>query len=58
MECTDLAPAYINLGSVLHALGRLEESVACFAQAFEIDPFQADAHNNLSNSVMRLNWFE
>ena len=39
--------AHSNLGVALQARGRLDEAIACFRKAIELDPKFAMAHNNL-----------
>lgn len=46
--------AYNNLGTALLKTGRVEEAVAQFNKALEIQPRYAVAHNNLGNAFLRL----
>ncbi|MEH1793140.1 tetratricopeptide repeat protein, partial [Nostoc sp.] len=39
--------AHYNLGSALYAQGKLEEAIAAYQRALQIDPNFALAHNNL-----------
>src|SRR6185369_13235163 len=41
--------AYINLGVAHKRLGQLEDSVAAYRKALQINPDSAEAHNNLGN---------
>ena len=40
--------SHFNLGTALQDQGKLDEAVACFRRAVELNPEYADAHNNLS----------
>ena len=42
-----------NLGLVLQALGRAEESISCFEQALRLLPTYAEAHTNLGKAFER-----
>ena len=39
--------AHASLGNALHHQGQLDEAIACYRQAIELDPKLAVAHNNL-----------
>ncbi len=39
------------LGDALHEQGKLEEAIACYKKAIELDPKHAWHHNNLSNTL-------
>jgi superkiller protein 3 len=41
--------AHTNLGSSLQGQGKLEEAIACYRRAIEIDPENAPAHTNLGS---------
>jgi tetratricopeptide (TPR) repeat protein len=43
-----LAGAHSNLGTALHALGKLDEAAACFRQALALAPQAPEAHYNLA----------
>src|SRR5262249_40934107 len=43
-----LVPAHISLGRALHDKGQLDEAIACFQKAIELDPNDANAHINLN----------
>lgn len=47
-----------NLGMVLHARGELDEALACFGRAVEIDPGYADAHFHESLCRLLIGDFE
>jgi len=40
-----------NLGLALHALGDLDDAVACFCRALQVEPTYADAHVNLGSAL-------
>ncbi|MEL7036725.1 MAG: tetratricopeptide repeat protein [Cyanobacteria bacterium J06592_8] len=42
-----IAPAYNNLGNALYDQGKLEEAIASYKKAIEINPECADAYNSL-----------
>ncbi len=43
-----------NLGTVLIALGRLEQACACYRRALELDSGYAEAHSNLGSVLQQL----
>ena len=45
--------AHCNLGDALAEQGRLDEAIAHFRRAVEIEPSYANAHNNLGNALLR-----
>jgi tetratricopeptide (TPR) repeat protein len=45
---------YCNLGSVLQAMGRLDEAVASYEVALALAPSHSKAHNNLGNALRAL----
>jgi len=50
LSCTsDNSLPHNNLGNALHRLGRNEEAIANYREAFRIDPYYAEAHHNLGN---------
>jgi tetratricopeptide (TPR) repeat protein len=61
-DVVDKAPhnskAHINLGIGLERNGKLEEAVAQFAQALQLDPQSARAHCNLANTLAEQHQFE
>jgi tetratricopeptide (TPR) repeat protein len=61
-KAADLLPAdaetQINLGTALHASGKLEEAAASYRRALIVDPGRAEAHNNLANVLRDLGRFE
>lgn len=46
------ATSYAGKGAVLHQQGRFCEAITCFRRAIEIEPNHADAHLNLSMSLL------
>jgi tetratricopeptide (TPR) repeat protein len=50
----DLAPAYLQLGIIAQAEGRLEESLHLFERAVKLDPKLAAAHYRLALTYQRL----
>ncbi len=44
----DMVAAYINLGSLLLAQGKIEEAIRSFQKAVEINPLEVAAHYNLA----------
>ena len=42
------APAHISLGAVLFNQGKIEDAIACFRKAIELDPKSTDAQFNLA----------
>jgi len=58
LEYPDLAPAYDDLGSVLHHCNQHDQAITCYKQALEIDPHQASTCNNLCNTLLQLNRHE
>jgi tetratricopeptide (TPR) repeat protein len=52
-EVGDNAAFRNSLGSVLLAIGRLDEAEAALRQAIAADPTNAQAHNNLGNALMK-----
>ena len=44
------AEAHNNFGNALYELGRLNDAVACYRKAFELEPGSAEVHNNLGNA--------
>ena len=47
------AEAHNNLGNALLGSGRLDEAIAEYQKALEIEPDYAEAHNNLGNALVR-----
>lgn len=52
------AGAYINLGVSLKVKGRLDEAIACYRRAIELDPTFAMAYMNLANVLAETGHFE
>jgi len=50
----DDATAVFNLGVALEDLKRIEEAIACYERAAELDPGNADAHFNAANLFEKL----
>jgi tetratricopeptide (TPR) repeat protein len=44
--------AHINLGRALHAKGRVNEAIASYRRALDLDPKLAAAHNNLGSALL------
>jgi len=49
----DSAPTYCNLGNVLAAKGKIDQSILCFRQAMLVQPDFSDAAHNLSTICMK-----
>ena len=47
----DFACAHTNLGICSRRQGKLDEAIACYRKAIELDPKYACAHNNLGNAL-------
>src|SRR5450631_1580069 len=45
------ADLHTNVGMALHAAGRSQEALACFARAASLSPDQAEAQVNLGNAL-------
>ena len=45
------ALAHANLGIALKDKGQVDEAIACYRKAIELDPKFARAHNNLGNAL-------
>jgi tetratricopeptide (TPR) repeat protein len=52
------AAAHNNFGNALAGLGRLDEAVACYLRARQLDPGVAEVHNNLGNVLLDLGRLE
>lgn len=52
-KAPDSIRANNNLGAALAELGRMDEAIACYGRALELDPRQVSALNNLGNA-----WFQ
>ena len=51
-ECTERnCVAHVSLGSLLAARGHLDDAIAHFRKALEIEPLFAEAHNNLGDAL-------
>jgi tetratricopeptide (TPR) repeat protein len=52
LACTsDNADAHLNLGNALLQKGNVDEAIAHFQKALQINPRYADAHNNFGNAL-------
>jgi len=58
MKAPSPAAEQLKLGVECARQGRLEDAVACFRQAVELDPGCAEAHNNLANALRERGRFE
>ena len=47
----EVCHAHNNLGVALQDQGKLDEAIACYRKAIELDPKYARAHNNLGNAL-------
>ena len=42
---------HIGLGMALGGKGKVDEAIAQYERALEIDPYRAEVHNNLANAL-------
>ncbi len=52
-----VAQVYNNLGEVLQVQLKLEESIACFKRALQLDPSQIETYYNLGNALVHARQF-